>query len=53
MATVTFKNDQTTTSGELPAVGDALPNFELVGGDLNPVAASDFAGKRLVLNIFP
>ena len=27
--------------------------FELVGGDLNPVTASDFAGKRLVLNIFP
>lgn len=53
MATVTFKNDQTTTSGDLPAVGQKLPDFELVGGDLNPVTASDFAGERLVLNIFP
>ena len=53
MANVTFRNDPTTTSGELPAVGETLPAFELVGGDMNPVTDQDFAGKRIVLNIFP
>ena len=53
MATVTFRNEPTTTSGELPAVGEALPAFELVGGDMAPVTDTDFAGKKLVLNIFP
>lgn len=53
MATVTFRNEPTTTSGELPAVGEALPAFALVGGDMAPVTDKDFAGKKLVLNIFP
>src|SRR5690606_37735403 len=29
------------------------PAFELVGTDLAPVRSSDFAGRKLVLNIFP
>lgn len=53
MANVTFKNDPTTTSGDLPVEGEQLPAFELVGGDLSTVSSADFAGKRLVLNIFP
>lgn len=53
MATVTFRNEPTTTSGELPGVGSALPSFELVGTDMAPVTNADFAGKKLVLNIFP
>lgn len=53
MANVTFRNEPTTTSGELPAVGSALPAFELVGGDMGDVKDTDFAGKRIVLNIFP
>lgn len=53
MANVTFKNESTTTSGELPSVGDKLPDFTLVGSDLSELTPADFAGKRVVLNIFP
>ena len=53
MASITFKNTPISTVGELPAQGSALPAFELVGQDLSPVASSDLAGKRVVLNIFP
>ncbi|WP_018295630.1 thiol peroxidase [Corynebacterium lubricantis] len=53
MANVTFKNEPATTAGELPAVGDQLPAFELVGTDLAPVTDSALSGKRLILNIFP
>ncbi len=53
MAHVTFKNESTTTAGELPAVGDQLPDFTLVGTDLSELTPADFAGKRVVLNIFP
>lgn len=53
MANVTFQNEPTTTAGELPAVGDQLPDFTLVGTDLAEVTQADVAGKRVVLNIFP
>ncbi|MCS5479070.1 thiol peroxidase [Corynebacterium sp. YIM 101645] len=53
MANVTFQNDPTTTAGELPAVGDQLPDFTLVGTDLAEITPADFAGKRVVINIFP
>ena len=53
MATVTFEGNETTTSGELPKVGDALSNATLVAGDLSEKSLADYSGKRLVLNIFP
>ncbi|MGP9538783.1 thiol peroxidase [Brachybacterium sp. AOP43-C2-M15] len=53
MASITFKNDPVTTAGELPAKGSSLPDFDLVGQDLGPVAGADLAGRRVVLNIFP
>jgi len=53
MANVTFKNESTTTAGELPAVGDQLPDFTLVGTDLGEITPADLQGKRVVLNIFP
>ncbi len=53
MATVYFKETETTTAGELPAVGEQLPSFTLVGTDLAEFGAADLAGKRVVLNIFP
>lgn len=40
-------------SGDLPAVGSKAPAFELVGADLSVIESSAFAGKRIVLNIFP
>lgn len=53
MATVYFQETETTTAGELPAVGEQLPSFTLVGTDLAEFGDADLAGKRVVLNIFP
>ncbi len=53
MATITLKGNAISTSGQLPAVGSILPSFTLVKTDLSEVSLPDFAGKRLVLNIFP
>lgn len=41
------------TGGELPAVGAAAPDFTLNGADLKDVQLKDFAGKKVILNIFP
>ena len=53
MATVTFKGQEIRTSGELPAVGSKAPDFTLTKNDLNDVTLADYAGKRIVMNIFP
>lgn len=53
MATITFQDNPITTIGELPAVGSPAPDFDLVGADLGAVKLADYAGKRVVLNIFP
>lgn len=53
MATITSRGESVTTSGELPTVGTTAPVFSLRKGDLSPVSLGDYAGIRLVLNIFP
>ncbi len=53
MAKVTLQGNEIETVGELPAVGSAAPQFELVKTDLSTVTLSDLAGSRVVLNIFP
>ncbi|MEY8208768.1 thiol peroxidase [Corynebacterium sp. MNWGS58] len=53
MATTKFQGQDTNTVGELPQVGDKLPDFTVVGSDLQEFSPSDYAGKKLVLNIFP
>lgn len=53
MAEITRRGVPVTTSGELPATGSPAPEFELVGTDLGTVRSSDFAGRRVLLNIFP
>ncbi len=53
MATVTLKGNAIKTSGELPKVGTKAPDFKLTATDLSSKSLSDFAGSRLVLNIFP
>ena len=53
MAETHLQGNPVHTVGELPAVGTQAPDFELTGTDLSPVKASDFAGRRVVLNIFP
>ena len=53
MAKITLKGNPVTTVGDLPKVGTAAPGFALVKQDLSIAALKDFAGKRVVLNIFP
>ena len=53
MATVTLKGNVFQTAGDLPAVGKKAPDFKLVKTDLSEVSLKDFAGSRLILNIFP
>lgn len=53
MAKTALHNDPVNTVGDLPAKGSAAPDFTLVGKDLEDVKLSDYAGKRVVLNIFP
>lgn len=53
MARVAFKGSPVMTAGDLPAVGEKAPAFTLAGKDLSDVSLKDFAGKTVVLNIFP
>lgn len=52
MANIKFKGVPTTTRGDIPAVGDKLPDFQLTKNDLSKVSLKDFAGSKLVLNVF-
>ena len=53
MATVTLGGNPISTSGDLPAVGSKAPDFTLTGGDLADVSLSKYAGKKVILDIFP
>ncbi len=53
MGNVLLKGQPVTTSGSIPKVGDKAKDFSLVKTDLSRASLADFAGSRLVLNIFP
>ncbi len=53
MSKVTFQGSEVNTSGSLPKVGEACPDFKVVDGGLAEVSLKDFAGKKLVISIFP
>jgi thiol peroxidase len=53
MASITLGGNPISTSGELPKVGTKLADFKLVKNDLSIATLADFAGTKLVLNIFP
>ncbi|WP_320823669.1 thiol peroxidase [Reinekea sp.] len=53
MATVTLQGNPVSVTGELPAVGSQAPDFSVTGADLSPVTLASFAGKKLILNIYP
>lgn len=53
MSQVTFKGTPVSTKGSLPQVGEQAPDFSLTAGDLSQKSLKDFAGKRIILNIFP
>jgi thiol peroxidase len=52
MANTALDGTPVRTNGELPQVGDTVPDFTLVGGDLAEFGPDDLSG-RVVLNIFP
>lgn len=53
MASITLGGNPINTLGELPKIGSKLADFKLVKNDLSIATLGDFAGKKLVLNIFP
>jgi thiol peroxidase len=53
MASITLGGNPINTSGELPKVGSQLADFKLIQNDLSVASLSNFAGKKLILNIFP
>jgi thiol peroxidase len=53
MATTSRRGVPVHTVGELPAVGSTAPSYTLAGADLTDLSSKDFAGSRVVLNIFP
>ena len=53
MSQITFKGNPVNTSDSLPAVGSQAPDFTVVNTDLSEVSLADFAGKKVVINIFP
>lgn len=53
MATVTLKGNEINTLGNLPENGSQAPEFKLTKNDLSQASLSDYAGQKVVLNIFP
>jgi len=53
MAKITLKGNPINTSGDLPKVGSAAPDFKLTGADLADVSLTAFKGKKKLLNIVP
>jgi len=53
MSSITLGGNPVNTSGELPKIGTQLADFKLVKTDLSIATLADFAGKKVVFNIFP
>jgi len=53
MATITLEGNEIHTVGELPAIGSDAPAFTLTNSELGEVSLADYAGRKVILNIFP
>lgn len=53
MSTVTLKGNPMNIGGEIPKNNTKATDFTLVKNDLSDCKLSDFAGKNVILNIFP
>jgi thiol peroxidase len=53
MATIALNGTPIHTVGMLPETGKPAPDFLLTKTDLSDISLSDFAGKKIILNIFP
>ena len=52
MATITLEGNEIHTVGELPAVGSNAPAFTLTNSEMGETSLADYAGKKVILNIF-
>lgn len=50
---ITFAKGPITILGTKLSVGDVAPDFTVLNGKLQPVKLSDFAGKQVVIAIYP
>ena len=53
MANITLGGNPINTSGNLPKIGEKAPEFNLTTVDLAHKSLADYAGKNILLNIFP
>lgn len=53
MAQTKLGEQVVNTNGNLPSIGSQAPDFKLATLDLREVSLKDFAGKNIVMNIFP
>jgi len=53
MAQTKLGENVVNTLGELPPVGSTAADFVLTGSNMKDISSKEFAGKNLVLNIFP
>src|ERR1700712_2424275 len=53
MAQTKLGDNTVNTNGDLPATGSSAPDFTLTGIDLKESSLKDYAGKNIILNIFP
>jgi len=53
MTKIKLGDDTVNTNGMLPNIGSRMPDATLVGLDLKEVKLKSFAGKNIILNIFP
>ncbi len=53
MAKITLRGNAVTTVGDLPALNSKAPSFSLTKTDISECSLEDFAGKNVILNIFP
>ena len=53
MAVITLQGNEIHTNGDLPAIGESAPDFQLVDKDLNNVNLDEYVGKKKLISIVP
>lgn len=53
MAQITLKGNPIHTNGQLPSLNTKAPSVQLTKNDLSEINLEEYAGKKVVLNIFP
>ncbi|MGH1537627.1 MAG: thiol peroxidase [Gammaproteobacteria bacterium] len=53
MAKITLQGNEIHTSGNLPEIGTAAPDFVLVNKDLENISLASFPGKKKLISIVP